>query len=364
LASWYQKNWLAWEGNEKLKLIKIIDNTTLVRPATGKDITRLASLTYRDEKWVKIFFDQLTKKSYFRIIEQDGKQLGFIHFRIIKRGTHIADNGLKSIVKRYFGLRGNSPDTMIQPIRYGLILETIIQPSKNQQNVAGILIEDCIDFLRSQQVSEIQVEICSQKEEAIIFYKSLGFHNSRLVMQKRLPKRLPPTKEYIRFANQNDFPQLINLVREEIMLQQSLADSFELIPDLNWPRIVSSKMNNHNTVLLVADQNDQIIGYLEAKIHWRGVHGLRSYFCSLERKIISSETRKYTPLGVIEDIYITPEERKQGFAQDLVLGGENWFCSLGLEKIQASIWAINEPSQILFHAVGYKPIKVILSKRI
>jgi ribosomal protein S18 acetylase RimI-like enzyme len=351
--------------NSQLQQLGEIKSSFSTRPATGQDLAQIASLTSRDENWVSALSNQLQNiNNRILVAEKDDQLVGFIHFRIVKRGVDVVDGRLKRLIKHYLGIQGDDSDAIMLPIQYGLIQEIYVSPELRNRGIKKALIEACIEWSRSQQLSELQVELHPEEEQLISFYRNAGFTDSRVTIHRKMPERIPRHKKYIRPADQDDLPQLVELVKNQIMYQQSLANSFELNPDLNWAQYVSSINNNRSAVHIVAEKNNHLVGFLEAWIYQRGVYGIRGYFLSLGKRIIFPTMKRPEPFGVMEHIYVLPEFRNTDVAQNLVLGIVHWFRDKGVEDVLASIWANNESTLRIARVIGFKPIKIILCKSI
>jgi ribosomal protein S18 acetylase RimI-like enzyme len=351
--------------DRQFQQLEIGSNSLSTRPATGQDLDLFASMTSRGKDWVSALSAQLENRNiHILVAEQDDQVVGFIHIRIVKRGIDVVDSRLKRYVKRQLGIYANESDTIIQTVKYGHILEIYVDPQLHNRGIKVALIEACIEWSRSQQVSELQVEINPKEDALISFYRRVGFNDSSFMIQRRLPKKLPPPKEYIRFADQNDLPQLIKLVKNQMTHQQSLTNSFELLQEVNWPQYISSIMKNRSSEIFVADQNGQLVGYFETRIYQRGVYGIKSFIRSLVRRNVFPNKNQAEPFGVMENIFVLPEFRPRGIAQNLILGGANWFRQKGVEEVLGVIWANNESTLKLVNTIGFDTIKVTLSKRI
>ena len=117
-------------------------------------------------------------------------------------------------------------------------------------------------------------------------------------------------------------------------------------------------------MLFIAEQNDRIVGYIEAWLFLRGVYGIKSNLHHIARRFFFPTIKQPEPFGVMEHVYVLPEFRKRDVAQNLVLGAVNWFQDQGVKEVLSSVWANNESTLKLTRVIGFKVIKVILSKRI
>jgi ribosomal protein S18 acetylase RimI-like enzyme len=342
-----------------------IEVTFSIRSATRQDLTQFASITSKDENWVRALTAQL-QNSNTRILvaEQDDQLVGFIYFLVVNRGVDEVKGHIKRFINRYLGINGNEFNAIVQPFKFGLIQEIYVKPELRNHGIARALIEFCIEWSKSQQIRELQVEIHPDEEALGNLFRKLGFVDSRVTLQRNLPKRVPKYKGYIRFAVLDDLPQLADLVKKQIMYQESLANSFKLRSEIDWSRYVLSIMKNRAAVLLVAEQNEQLVGYFEAWVYMRGVYGIRSKIRAIVRSYIYPTIKQPELFGVMEHVFVLPEFRKGDVAQNLVLGAVNWFQEKGVQKVLGSVWINNESTLKITRVIGFKVIKIILSKRI
>ena len=94
------------------------------------------------------------------------------------------------------------------------------------------------------------------------------------------------------------------------------------------------------------------------------MYGIRNYLRSIARRFFFPRTEQPERFGVMENVYVLPEFRKRDVAQNLVLGGVNRFRDQGAEKVLGSVWANNESTLNLARVIGFKVIKVVLTKSI
>ncbi len=70
----------------------------------------------------------------------------------------------------------------------------------------------------------------------------------------------------IRHSITNDLPQLVNLIRKQIILQQGFDDSREIAPNIDWLQHISSRLHKPNRTILVAEVDGNIVGYADLQI--------------------------------------------------------------------------------------------------
>ena len=168
----------------------------------------------------------------------------------------------------------------------------------------------------------------------------------------------------IRIATRQDLPQLGDLVRQEVEYQQTLARSFELIPQVDWAGYVSATFRDHSTEILVAEQDDHLVGYIVVRIIQASPCTLREWFTAVVRRYLRRKQRKVGRIGIIEDIYIVSTLREHGVATRLLQSSLQWFQSQHAAEIQAAIWTTNKVSLSFAHKSGFEPFKLVMSKRL
>jgi len=68
-------------------------------------------------------------------------------------------------------------------------------------------------------------------------------------------------------------------------------------------------------------------------------------------------------VGMIIEIYVIPEHRKQGIAQQLCMEGVRYLKERGHHKIQLNVFAGNNAKQ-LYQKLGFYEVSTLMEKRI
>ena len=168
----------------------------------------------------------------------------------------------------------------------------------------------------------------------------------------------------VRCATRQDSHQLAELVRQEVELQQRLSRHFQLVPEVDWARYVSAKLQRSDCAIQVAEQDGRLVGFVEVRFiepgHYAGGSRLRARARRLFRP-----WRKHTErLGVIEDVYVLPAHREGGIATALVLQGMHWLQSQRVAQVQAAIWSDNQASLSFAQKLGFEKIRLTMSKKL
>ena len=63
---------------------------------------------------------------------------------------------------------------------------------------------------------------------------------------------------------------------------------------------------------------------------------------------------------IIEVVYLEPQARGRGIAQDLIMRCSQWARAAGASRLIAGVYAANEPSIKLFTKHGFVPYHVMM----
>ena len=125
-----------------------------------------------------------------------------------------------------------------------------------------------------------------------------------------------------------------------LMRQHHASDPRRFIltdrPEDGYGRFLVSQLANPDSLVLVAERGNEILGYLFAGIEptsWRDLRG---------------------PCGFIHDVYVHDSARRQGIGQGLVRGAIEWAHSRG--RAQVVLWSKsgNDDAQRLFAKLGFR----------
>ena len=107
-------------------------------------------------------------------------------------------------------------------------------------------------------------------------------------------------------------------------------------PEEGYGRFLVSQLANPDTLVLVAENADEILGYVFAGIEptsWRDLRG---------------------PCGFIHDVYVEESARHQGVGQSLLREAIAWAHSRGMSQVVLWSKSGNDRAQHLFAKLGFR----------
>jgi len=113
-----------------------------------------------------------------------------------------------------------------------------------------------------------------------------------------------------------------------------------------YASFLSSQLDEHNVVVLVAVQDGEVIGYTFAGVEGRDWMSLRG------------------AAGVLYDIIVDPERRGRGVARMLLEATVARLKSLGAPQIVLSTAERNTSAQRLFAAAGFRPTMIEMTREL
>ncbi len=108
---------------------------------------------------------------------------------------------------------------------------------------------------------------------------------------------------------------------------------------------VSKILNNHRLASFVAEQNGQLVGFVEVS--------LRDY----------AEGCESSPVGYLEGWYVAPKHRKTGIGRRLVQAAEDWARARGCSEMASDSELSNTPSHQAHARLGYQEVERIVCFR-
>ena len=143
----------------------------------------------------------------------------------------------------------------------------------------------------------------------------------------------------IRPATQSD-EMALGRFGAALMRQHHASDPRRFIltdrPEAGYGRFLASQLTDPECLVLVAEQSDEIVGYVFAGIEpisWRDLRG---------------------PCGFIHDVYVDERVRHQGTGQDLLRAAVVWVRSKGMSQVVLWSKAGNDAAQHLFAKLGFR----------
>ena len=143
----------------------------------------------------------------------------------------------------------------------------------------------------------------------------------------------------IRPASKTDLAVLGRL-GAALMRQHHASDPRRFIltdrPEEGYGRFLISQLANPDMLVLVAERESEVLGYVLAGLEptsWRDLRG---------------------PCGFIHDLYVHESARRQGIGQSLLRAAIAWAHSMG--KSQVVLWSKsgNDGAQRLFAKLGFR----------
>jgi GNAT superfamily N-acetyltransferase len=129
-----------------------------------------------------------------------------------------------------------------------------------------------------------------------------------------------------------------------LMRQHHASDPRRFIltdrPEAGYGRFLVSQLANPDSLVLVAERSDEIVGYVFADIEptsWRDLRG---------------------PCGFIHDVYVHERERRQGTGRELARAAIAWVRSRGMSQVVLWSKSGNESAQRLFAKLGFRDTMV------
>jgi GNAT superfamily N-acetyltransferase len=125
-----------------------------------------------------------------------------------------------------------------------------------------------------------------------------------------------------------------------LMRQHHAADPRRFVqvdrPEEGYGRFLVSQIANPDSLVLVAERDNEILGYVFADVEgtsWRDLRG---------------------PCGFIHDVYVLESARRQGTGQALLHAAIEWAHSRGRSQVVLWTKSGNEAAQRLFATLGFR----------
>jgi GNAT superfamily N-acetyltransferase len=320
---------------------------TAIRHLSARDFSHLPHSMGRTINRKRFIATKLkAKKRVLLVAEKGGILAGHIEISVVERGWRVRTPLLDWIRFQLLPSYGSQADAVLLPYRYGLIRDVFVVPDQRRAGIGGKLVQAGLEWQRQRGAGNLQAAIPAGHSDLERFFSTLGFEPIQYLVDKRLNREAIPSSSEIQFAGHDDLPQLTELLQKEItyqteLAQRNLTDTFQLVPNMDWESFASAKLKDREVELLLVKGGDQTVGFLEGHL-------------------IDGGRRKH---GYIEDVYVLPKYRRQGFATALADRCFHWIQSRQGQHIQASIWAGNETSLRFFEGLGFVLVKKMLCKQ-
>ncbi|MDO8571585.1 MAG: GNAT family N-acetyltransferase [bacterium] len=142
----------------------------------------------------------------------------------------------------------------------------------------------------------------------------------------------------IRRAKVSDIDSVVSLAMELMKMHAKQDPLFEMKIGVRpvYKKYFIEGLRSSKKILLIARDREIVVGYILAVYS--------------ERKPIF----KIKNIGVVNEIYILPEYRKQGIARKLLEEIDNWFKKKNLHHSQLFVHGSNISAQKTWKALGFK----------
>lgn len=147
------------------------------------------------------------------------------------------------------------------------------------------------------------------------------------------------TRIEIREARKEDLDQVVDLWEDLVAHHSDLSIHFLPASDGRdkWSKYVSKKFSEKSTKLVVAEQDDEIVGFMLGML-------------SPNAPIFKEKT-----LGNISDAYVRPELRKKGITREMLKVCLKWFYQNKVRTANLSVAAANFEARAAWGQMGFKP---------
>ena len=111
-------------------------------------------------------------------------------------------------------------------------------------------------------------------------------------------------------------------------------------PEAGYGRFLVSQISNPNSLVMVAENDGTVVGYVYADVestNWMELRG---------------------PCGVVHDVYVDEAARRLGAGRELMRAAIAWIRSKGRSQVVLLTKTRNEHAQHLFAALGFRPTMI------
>jgi ribosomal protein S18 acetylase RimI-like enzyme len=139
---------------------------------------------------------------------------------------------------------------------------------------------------------------------------------------------------------------------------------------IHWKGYLATRLRAKRRALLVAEEGEILVGYIELAIVERGWRVRTPLLDWMRFQLLPSYGSKpdaaLLPFryGLIRDIFVAPGQRREGLGTKLVQAGLEWLRGRGLDRAQAAIRENNPDGGGFFSALGFEPIQFLVRKRL
>lgn len=111
-------------------------------------------------------------------------------------------------------------------------------------------------------------------------------------------------------------------------------------PEAGYGRFLVSRLSDPDSVVLVAEQEGAVVGYIYADVESTSWMDLRG------------------PCGVVHDVYVDESARRLGAGRTLVRAAIDWIRSKGRSQVVLLTRTDNQHARQLFTTLGFRPTMI------
>jgi ribosomal protein S18 acetylase RimI-like enzyme len=161
---------------------------------------------------------------------------------------------------------------------------------------------------------------------------------------------MPPLDVFIRRASERDLPSLgrlgAQLVREHHAFDRDRFMAPGANPEAGYAWFLGTQLVNEDVAILVAEQGDQVAGYVYAAIEPRSWEDLRD------------------EAGVVHDVVVDERFRRAGIATALLEAAAAWFGARRVPRMVLRTAEKNVAAQRLFARLGFRRTMVEMTREL
>ena len=171
----------------------------------------------------------------------------------------------------------------------------------------------------------------------------------------------------VRPATVEDLHELAALFRAEAETEAAFAPSVELLPGIDWTAYVRQVLEQPRTAVHVVERGGTLTGFMTVRMSARPARrtpSVRRLVRAILRRGRPAPVRLIEPqlAGVVEHIYIAPDDRSYGTLALLVRTSLDWLRGQGATLAEGRILAANERMLTVARFLGFEPAIVIVRK--
>jgi len=138
----------------------------------------------------------------------------------------------------------------------------------------------------------------------------------------------------IRTATENDIPALAELLHELFAIETDFTPDFEI-----QSNGLALLLEQSNSVIFVAEENENIIG-----------------MCTLQIHVSTAKGRK---VGIVEDVVVDIAHRSKGIGSALLRTLEEWATTNQLARLQLLVDRDNHPAWGFYRRQGWQTTNLV-----